>query len=269
MAYIQRYLIVCVTLFALWRCGVMRAEGSTDRSADIALEFTVFAPRAVKGMAYFPEGEKKPVSGLKFYNSYRSPVYAYKGGTVLRFYDEKEAAAASEAFAAATAASIEAGTPPPPPPVLRPIALCAIPEGVTKAFLLFIPRPSVAIGGLKYDIFVMDDGETGVPPGHFVIINASNLEFIARINNVDTAIHRGVSPIFKSDRGLVILLAVRTEPEYHKLMIADQWDLGPRQRNLLIFFPPKSPTALLPEIVRLNDEIPEDKDKVVAVGKKH
>ena len=253
MAYSCRHLIVLVAFLGL---AAVFVRGQTPTPPEeIEITFTVFAPRAIKGLGYFPTGDKKPLTGMKFYNSYRSPVFHYRGEAVLYFYDEAEVAAAM----AAAVPAYPGG--PVPAPVLHPIAACAIPAGVTKAFLLFIPRHGPAIGGFKYDVSVMDDGETGVPPGHFVIINASNLEFVARINKVDTKIHCGVSPVFKADRGLVILLAVRTEPEFHKLMIADQWDLGPRQRNLLIFFPPKSATALLPEIVRLNDEVPDNKAK--------
>ncbi len=258
MAKFRRYLTVILVVLGLGAPGV-RAQEATDPNATISVKFTVFAPRAVKGMVYFSEGDKKPPSLLKFYNSYRSPVYDYEGGSVLRFYDEAEVAAALTAYAAAQAAASPGQVV--PKPVLRPTAVCAIPAGATKVFLLFMPRPGAAIGGFKYDIFVMDDGETSVPPGHFVMINASKMEMFARINGNDTKILRGVSAPIKADKDLVIFMAARIEPEYHKLLIADTWDLGPRQRNLLIFFPPRTATALLPDVVRLNDEVPEEKKK--------
>ncbi|MDF3059611.1 MAG: hypothetical protein K0R17_3826 [Rariglobus sp.] len=250
MAYFHRYLIVLVSLTGLLPNLVRGQAGAAAAPAEIEMKFTVFAPRAVKGMGYFPDGNRKPLSNVKFYNSYRSPVYSYKGGAVVRFYDEAEVAVVQAAVAAGR-----------PAPVLNPIAVCAIPEGVTTAFLLFIPRSGAAIGGFKFDIFVMDDGEASVPLEHFVIINASKMELLARINGNDTKILRGVSPPIKADKGLVILMAARTEPEYHKLLIADTWDLGPRQRNLVIFFPPRTATALLPDVVRINDQMPEEKKK--------
>lgn len=254
MAYTQRYLILVFCLLGLG-LGAVRAQETVPEEEQIAVTFTAFAPRAIKGLGYFPDGDKKPVTNVRFYNSYRSPVCVYRGGNVLRFYDEAEVAAAIAAAQPATPGG------PVPAPVLRPIAVCAIPKEFKKAFLLFIPRPGAAIGGLKYDIFVMDDGETSVPPGHFVIINASKIEMFSRINGVDSTILRGVSQPIKAEKGLVIFMAARTEPEYHKLLIADTWDLGPRQRNLLIFFPPRTKTALLPDVVRLNDEIPETEKK--------
>lgn len=250
MAYFLRYLIVIAGV-VLGFAGVLRAQAERDPGAEVEITFTVFAPRAVKGIGYFPEGEKGALKGLKFYNSYRSPVMSYRGGSVLRFYEEGAVLAVREAATPLTSGKSVAATLPPP------IALCAIPEGVEKAFLLFIPRASPAIGGLKFDIYVMNDGEASIPREHFVIINASKLELLARINGKDTKISRGVSAPIRAEKGLVILAAVREEPEYHKLMISDTWSLGPRQRNLLIFFPPRTATALLPDVVRLNDEMPE------------
>jgi hypothetical protein len=252
MALSQRYLSLVILLLGLCASGG-RAQENVPVDERIEITFTAFAPRAIKNMGYFPEGDRKPVANLKFYNSYRSQVCSYQGGAVLRFYDEDEVAAAI------AAAALERPGLPARKPVFVPIAVCAIPKGVTKAFLLFIPRKEAAVGGFKYDIFVMDDGHASVLPGHFVIINASKMELFSRINGVDSKILRGVSAPVKAEKDLVIFMATRTEPEYHKLLIADKWGLGPRQRNLLIFFPPRSATALLPEVVRLNDEIPEDK----------
>jgi hypothetical protein len=256
MALTQRYLIFFGLLTVFLTAG-LRAQEAVPVEQRIELKFTAFAPRAIKGLCYFPDGDKEPAAGMKFYNAYRSPVFSYRGGSVLRFYDQAEVEAA---IAAVATMPPQQGNPT-PKPVFNPVAVCVIPQGVTKAFLLFMPRRGAAIGGFKYDVFVMDDGETSVPPGHFVIINASKLEMFSRINGVDSTILRGVSEPIKAEKGLVIFMAARTEPEFHKLLISDTWDLGPRQRNLLIFFPPKSDTALLPEVIRLNDEVPEEKKK--------
>lgn len=237
--------------------ALLVAQDSVPEEQRIEIKFTAFAPRAIKGLCYFPDEDQKPAAGMKFYNAYRSPVFEYRGGAVLRFYDQAEV----EAAIAAAAAKPQSPGAPPAKPVFTPVAVCAIPQGVQKAFLLFMPRKGAAIGGFKYDIFVMDDGETSVPPGHFVIINASKLEMFSRINGVDSKILRGVSAPIKAEKGLVIFMAARTEPEFHKLLISDTWDLGPQQRNLLIFFPPKSDTALLPEVIRLNDELPDPNKK--------
>ena len=227
-------------------------EAGRERADElITCEFTVFAPRAVVGLGYFHGGDGDALRAVKFYNSYRSPVYAYRGGAELRFYDVATVEAARERAMAArgtgrAAAKVE----------LRPVATCVIPKGVTKAFLLFVPRAAGAASngeGVAYDILVLDDGEAAAPAGHVVILNTTRGEFFARINGADTLVRPGLNAPVKVATGRVSFMVVRTEPEYHKLMISDVWEQGPLQRSLLVFFPPRSATALLPDVVRLNE----------------
>jgi hypothetical protein len=226
-------------------CGQPTASPA---AAEIELTFTVFAPRAIRGIGYFSESGGATFERLKFYNSYRSPVMKYRGDPVLRFYREADVVAEREAAGGSSAGM------PPSVAQSRPIAQCTIPKGIKKAFVLFIPRMGSA-GEKQFDLFVMDEGEDSIPREHFAIINASGLELLARINGKDTKINAGVSAPIRAEKGLVILAAVRQEPEYHALMINDTWALGPGQRNLLIFFPPRTPTALLPDVVRLTEEM--------------
>jgi len=224
---------------------VQGKEAVRERADEmITCEFTVFAPRAVAGLGYFHGGDGDALRAVKFYNSYRSPVYAYRGGAELRFYDVAGVEAARErAMAARGAGRATAKV------ELMPVATCVIPKGVTKAFLLFVPKAA----GAGYEVLVLDDGEVAAPPGHLVIINTTRLEMLARINGADTTIKPGVSAPIKALKGRVHFQATRTESEYQKLMIADSWELGPHQRSLLLLLPPRSPTALLPDMVRLND----------------
>lgn len=250
MAQRIRYLISLLFVFGFYSLA-SRAQGlPVATSAEVSVEFTVFAPRALKGVGYLPDtAGREPLRSLKFYNSYRSPVYSYRGASVIRFYDEAEVTAALEARAVAVDKTRVA------PP--RPVAECVLPEGVKKAFLLFFPKTDAAAGELKYDIFVMDDGEARLPAGHFMIINASGLEMVGNVNGQSLNIGRGLSAPIAAREGRVRLGMARAEASYSRLLLADEWSLGPRQRNLLVMFPPTRGN-LLPNLVRLNDELPKD-----------
>lgn len=263
MAYFRRHLILTILIIALDACGLRAGEAVTSGAGDerIEIKFTVFAPRAVAGLGYFHGGEGDALRAVKFYNAYRSSVYVYRGGAELRFYDVMAVEAARERAMATRGTGRVA-----PKTELKPLATCAIPKGVTKAFLLFVPRTEGSAGGIgtgsKYDILVVDDGEMAAPAGHVVILNTTQVEFFVRINGTDTRVRAGLNAPVGAGAGRVSFMLVRTEPEYHNLMISDVWEMGPRQRSLVVFFPPRSATGLLPDVVRLNDGPPP-------AGRKH
>lgn len=252
----QRIRHLTVLIFtALFFAVAGRAQGAGGATPpQVTVEFTVFAPRAIKGIGYLPDvAAREPLRPLKFYNAYRSPVYDYRGSPVVRFYDEAEVKAALEARALAVDKSKVS------PP--RPVAECTVPDGVKKAFLLFFPKPHAQPGELKYDVFMMDEAESRLPAGHFMIINASGVEMLANVNGSEVRIGRGVSAPFAAKNGAVQLGMSRTETAYRSVIMADEWALGPRQRNLLVMFPPAR-GGVLPNLVRLNDELPKETNDV-------
>jgi hypothetical protein len=258
MAHRIRHLIFhCILAWTLTATAQAQNLPSLNPT-DVDIEFTVFAPRAIKGVGYLPDtAARDPFKTVRFYNTYRSAVYSYRGAPTVRFYNESDVKAV---IAARESATDKTQIPPP-----RPVAECIIPNGVKKAFLLFFPRPNAASGEPKYDIFVMDDGETRLPGGHFVIINASGIEMIGNVNGSDTVIGRGVSKPFAAQDGKVRLGMTRVERAYQSLVMADEWTLEPQQRNLVVMFPPMRGN-LLPNLVRLNDEIPKTEKDIGLVS---
>jgi hypothetical protein len=251
MAIICRHIIWGVLSVLLLAPG--HAQQRPVSVPQIELRFTVFGIQALQGLAFLPGVSAKPVA-LKFYNNYRSPLYSYKGERTLAFYDEVELGAAMERAASMPRSpSVEA-----PPLNVQPVAVCSIPEGVTKAFLLFFNKPAPSEDGIKYEIFVMDDGEINVPAGSFLIINASGLEFAAKINSQVVKIDRGVSAPFRAEDGRVSLKLARLDPGYQNLMLGDQWKLDERHKTILVLFPITSSTNLLPDARRLTERLPAD-----------
>lgn len=248
MAFSLRYLNRIIGLACLHACAAyaLHAQPHAGPREAVSVAFTVFAPRAVAGLAYLPKANAAATpTRLKFYHSYRSPVYRYEGPAELCFYDEAELTQALRA-ASEKGAFGDMRLP-------EPVACCVIPEGAREVFLLFMPSGT----GRRHDIVVVEENETRLPPGHAVLINVSGLDLVGRINGKTTPIPVGAGDPVPAKNGVVSLAVARTEPKYRRLVVADRWDLGSRQRDRVIIFPPSRPTALLPEIVRVSDLLPE------------
>lgn len=232
----------------LWLALTLLSAGPAQAQpqAEVAMQFNVFAPRVLRGLSYLPANDPERSQTLRFYNNYRSPNYVYRGPASLAIYDE-QALAAARATAAAERMPLIL-----PPPV----AVAAVPPGLTRSFLLFFPRSKPAAGEPRYDVFVLDDGETNVPANHVVVINASRQEWLGQINGQDVTIPRGIMRPIRVVGDTVTIALTSLDPTFQSVILSDRWESDRHQRSLVLLFPPRTPTALLPEMVRLIDTLP-------------
>jgi hypothetical protein len=131
-----------------------------------------------------------------------------------------------------------------------------------RAVLLFFPRGSDKDKAASCEIFAMDMGNTRVPPGHMVFINASGHEFAAQINSEVVKLSLGVSQPFGAEKGKISIKLARLEPEYQSTVSSDIWRLTKNQRRLCVFFPMKNSKEVLPDVRCLIDNLPSDGKEV-------
>ncbi|HTJ79741.1 MAG TPA: hypothetical protein VL357_12170 [Rariglobus sp.] len=232
MAVTFRHLITGLLLLA----GVFgiggRAQTSTSLPRQVSFQFTVFALGGIDGVFYLPK-EGAEAQALKFYSAYRSPTYHYKGGEQVRFF-----APAADGI---------------PAPV---VAVYTVPEGAPQnLLLLFFPKDTVTDTGLKYDVYVVDDGADRTPAGSFTTINVSGREYAAQYGANRITIPRGIGTAHEGKGRVKLLLASQVDDAW---MPAGRHEfvMGERDRVTLIFYPPANRTAIYPIIRRLAETLP-------------
>lgn len=179
------------------------------------VRFTVFAAKPVTDVAFVPRPGAAP-QALGFRPTARSARYEYRGAMPLRFVD----AATGEIVAEAT-----------------------IPTGVQDALLLFNavnPPAGASEPGLRYQVFVVDDGAARHGPAGLAILNFSGLALTGTVNNQAVALRPGLNPPVTVGRSAKIVLnSVFKNRTYQSY--AGTAPLGVGERALLVLFPPYYP----------------------------
>lgn len=200
---------IAFPMLALALFGSM-LHGQTPAAVQ-SVRFSVFSAQSIKDVAFMPAARGAPLK-LAFQPTARSVRYEYRGAMPLRFVDAANGAVVAEAN---------------------------IPAGVQDALLLFSPAESgkATAGGLRYQIAVLDDGARRHAPGGLAIINLSGLALSGTINKEKVTLKPGLNPTISIGRSAKITLSTifknRTYQSY-----AATVTLGPKERALLILFPP-------------------------------
>jgi hypothetical protein len=233
MAFSLRHLIPTLATRAVCFALNVHASPALDEADEVSVRFTVFALRGVDNLVYQPQPEKTPVP-LTFYSAYRSPVYTYKGPPRLRFF---------------TGATMNAA----------PAAVYDIPAGAKTLLLLFSPATDGEGCGAQFTIHGVDDGIESTPAGCFRTINVSGRDYAGNYQDGHLLIPRGVGEAHAAKGRVSLKLATHTQAGWIPCG-RHEFSLSPRDRVMLIFYPPASATSLYPLVRRLTDSVPATKD---------
>ena len=248
MAITCRPLIFAVLVLG---CFLPLMQGQGARPSDAAVEsltFTVFARNRQMGLQFLPS-EKVPPQGVEFFGNTRSPVYTYRGGASVPFYEGAELAVWVQARAA---------DPRNPPPMPKPVAVAQVAPGIERALFLFIPVRNPVPEGPRFNVYVVDDSPRTLPVGYASVINASGREYMAKMGEQVLEVPHGVGgkvPV----KGTVELRLAAQSGDGWVVGGRHTFRLGERDRVSLVFFPPTSPTGIAPIIRTLVEELPEEK----------
>jgi hypothetical protein len=213
--------------------------GSTDKPVEISFQFSVFARSEISRLVYLPQA-KQGVKGIQFYASSRSPLYTYRGGEQMAFY---------EADGSGILKSAALGESP------QPVAIYTVPPGMKRALLLFFPKSVVRDDGIKYEVYGLSDDIDKIPGGHVVIVNASMASYAGAVGSRVVSIPLGVSGPFLAKNDTLLRLW-RVDRPNSPPVIQENWNLADRQRLIMVLFPPYSPTGRTPIVRRLDDMLP-------------
>lgn len=251
MAITGRYLIFALLLLGVFAPSLMRAQTQGVRPAGAGAEsltFTVFARNRQAGLQFLP-AEKVAPQTVEFFGNTRSPVYTYRGGASVPFYDGVELAAWLQASAV---------DPRNQPPMPKPVAVAQVAAGIERALFLFIPARAPAVGEPRFHVYVVDDSPRTLPVGYASVINASGREYMAKIGEQVLEVPLGVGGKVPVQGAVELRLATQTGKGW---VVGGRhtFRLGERDRVSLVFFPPTSPTGIAPIIRTLVEELPEEK----------
>lgn len=226
LGYLTRFAWCWLALSAV---GIARAQAP---GAGPLVRFTVFSAKPIADVAYVARAGAAPQK-LVFYPTARSPRYEYRGVMPLRFIEEATGTVVAEAI---------------------------IPPEIREALLLFSPiEPGTAGKGaqkstLRYQVAVLDDGAARHGSGGLAIINFSGLALSGTVNKENVTLRAGLNPTLAVARGANVTLRTtfngRTYQSY-----AGMVSLKPRQRALLILFPPFYKGSLEVQSRLLIDEV--------------
>jgi hypothetical protein len=244
MAKRIRYLILALT----FACGGLpsRAQLANPDPAvrQVALEFSVSCRDVVSGLVYRP-ARGRPCKPVTFYGGYRARPISYKGAARMEFFDQADAASENP----------------------QPVAICNVPEGITSALLLFLPKAQPTAEGLKFDVVAINDSLEKVPPGSFAVINVTNNDYAAQYGTASPiTISRGVNPFNRASGQVILRLAVRDGVEWINAG-RRSLDLTKQNRVWVILYPPPGDSDVGPIIDTLTQELSlptEKKEATVA-----
>jgi hypothetical protein len=194
-----------------------------------AVRFTVFAPKPVHEVGYMPRSGA-PLQTMTFQPTSRSPRYEYRGTMPLRFVDAVSGAIVAEAN---------------------------IPPGLRDALLLFTPVGPAAgkepKSGLRYHVAVLDDSFERHGSGGLAIVNLSGLALVGTVNKGIVTLKAGLNPTLEVGRNATIALRTTVNQRSYPAFSA-KLGLTPRQRALLLLFPPFNPGSVEVQSRMLIDE---------------
>lgn len=232
MAHTFRHLIA--SLFVACSVVYAQAETPVPPVRQVTLQFGASAQLAPVGVGYMP-ATGKPLTSVDFYDVARSIPQRYTGDAIVKFYDM---------------ATVKDDAVP------EVVASCEVPEGLRNVLFLFITKAK-PVGGIKYDVAVIDDSETKVPYGSFAIINLSGKEYAASYGAEPIMIRPGISGSYSSARKTSLQLAVARGQEWANAG-RHEFQLSGSTRGWVIIYPPARATSFYPAVKSLIDmKIPE------------
>lgn len=225
MAHAFRHLIFGALLGLLATCPL----------AAQVVRFTVFAAKPIAGLAFVPKANAAPVKTV-FYPTARSPRYEYRGAMPLRFVDPADNTVVAEV---------------------------TIPAGIQDALLLFSPAETTgtpaakgkAAPTLRYQVSVLDDGALRHGAGGLSIVNLSGLELSGVVGANAVILTPGLNPTLSIGKSAKVTLRAAAKGKTVQ-SYADSIELGPKNRALLILFPPYYKGSLEAQSRLLIDEPP-------------
>ncbi len=224
------------------------------RAQPTPIEFTVFARYRQQNLQFLPDAQSPPQS-LEFFGNTRSPAYSYTGKSrQLPIYEAAPLTAYWEALTR---------DPRNPPALPVPVAIADIPEGLTRALLLFIPVRNPPAGQPRLRVYVVDDSPHTLPAGFAAVINASGREYKAQLGEEIMDVPHGIGGKVPATGTVELRLATQDGNDW-VVSGRHTFRLGNKDRVSLVFFPPTSPTGIAPIIRTLIDTMPDEKPPVVA-----
>lgn len=203
MAHAFRYLTLGLCLIAAICTRVHAA------AAEQSLRFTVFSAQSAAGLAFVPR-PGQPAQAIALYATARSPRYEYRGAMPLRLIDGKSGAVVAEA---------------------------AVPAAMTDVLLLLVPVSPVPAAGLRYQVFVLDDGVARQTPGSLAVINFSGMELAGTLDGQPLEISAGLNAPKTVGRAAAIVLRTTVKGRSYQAYTG-QVALKPNERALLVLLPP-------------------------------
>ncbi|MDO8541559.1 MAG: hypothetical protein Q7S40_14065, partial [Opitutaceae bacterium] len=169
----------------------------------------VFAARPITDVTFTPRANAA-AQKLTFYPTARSPRYEYRGVMPLHFLDTSG----------------------------NPVAEAVIPPEIREALLLFMPVSGEAkADGLRYRVAVLDDSALRHGAGGMAIINLSGLTLGGTVNQTKVALKPGLNPTVAVGRSARVMCRTEVKGKSYQ-SYASTFQLTPKQRALLILFPP-------------------------------
>jgi hypothetical protein len=185
------------------------APFSSAQPAVPAVRFTVFSAKPIANLTFVPRANAAPAK-LAFFPTARSARMEYRGAMPIRFTDATTGAVVAEAMI--------------PPEIREPLLL----------FSAIEPAPEK---GLRYQVAVLDDSAVAHAAGALTIINLSGLALSGNVGTQAVTLQPGLNAPLPVGRSAKI--ALRTTAKSRTVQAyADTVQLTPKQRALLILFPP-------------------------------
>lgn len=217
-------------------CALAGLSAAAGETANVPMgptqqvRFTVFSARPIADVAYAARAGAAPQK-VTFYPTARSPRYEYRGGMPLRFVDPTSGEVVAEVI---------------------------IPPEIREALLLFSVASGEAAGKsgkLRYQVAVLDDSAARHSAGGLAIINLSGLELSGTLGKEAVTLRAGLNPTVAIGRAAKVSLRTsvkgRSYPAY-----ANTVQLAPRERALLILFPPYAKGSVEVQTRLLVDTLP-------------
>jgi len=180
------------------------------------IRFRVFALRPLEGISHVSQAGA-PLQRLDFYPTARSPEYVHRGAKPLEFFDSATGSVVGSA---------------------------SVPPDIRHALLIFDPLPPGDAGvGLRYRIYVLDDGASRHAAAGLSLVNLSGLSLTGTLGDAAIAVRTGLNPQLRV--GSTTGLELRTSYKNRSYRaFADTVSLPAGERALLILFPPFYPGSL-------------------------
>lgn len=210
MAHAFGYLKGCAWIVAAL-LALAGAWAQTAPSGQL-VRFSVFSAQPIKDIAFAPRANAAPQK-VQFHSTARSTRLEYRGAMPIRFVDTTTGEVVAEA---------------------------TVPPDIRDALLLFSPAPASSAKdkkALRYQIAVLDDSGLRHGAGSLAIINLSGLALSGTVGKEKVSLKAGLNPTLAIGRSAPIAFQTSVKDRTYQAF-ASTVQLGPRQRALLILFPP-------------------------------